>query len=433
MRGEQNNVVPGVLFCASLIAWIYVILEYRQTLWMVGGTSIFLLVMVGVVISRVSVAWKSYQKKQSMLLDSRLTELQNQLMAANEENRESAKTNTYYTRKIGEALAGFEDELIDNQRKGNELMQRIITTQVKSTKVLVKYNEKNSSRVAGDVYDQYSQLEKTMDKSISNTNAELRRIGENIMLMQRAPQAVMYQSMPQNPVEPVMPRMTAAPVDADVATTMDEATDMPFLAADNAVSEDVQEDMTTGQEERSLEDPAIPDDILDMAAIPELTEEEAQMTAKHVADGVTEATAVSESPAPAVELPDDPNAQLSPDQIAALFASVGDAPAEAPTETAPAEATEPAVAPATEASVTEAAAATAPEAATPESPAPAVELPDDPNAQLSPDQIAALFASVGDAPAEEPTETAAAAELPDDPNAQLSPDQIAALFASIGS
>ena len=380
MRGEQNNVVPGVLFCASLIAWIYVILEYRQTLWMVGGASAFLLVMVGIVISRVSVAWKNYQKKQSMLLDSRLTELQNQLMAANEESRESAKTNTYYTRKIGEALAGFEDELIDNQRKGNELMQRIITTQVKSTKVLVKYNEKNSSKVAGDVYDQYSQLEKTMDKSISNTNAELRRIGENIMLMQRAPQAVMYQSMPQSPVEPVVPTMPAAPADTVSDPVTEETPDMAFLEAENVVPDDIQENMTTGQEEHLLEDTTIPDDILDMAAIPELTEEEAKLTAKHVADSVTEAEAAPapDLSAPAVEIPDDPNAQLSPDQIAALFASMGG------DDGAASEAAE----------ETKEAASAAPEPET-EAAAPAVEIPDDPNAQLSPDQIAALFASMG--------------------------------------
>lgn len=396
MRGEQNNVVPGVLFCASLIAWIYVMLEYRQTLWMVGGASAFLLVMVGIVISRVSVAWKNYQKKQSMLLDSRLTELQNQLMAANEESRESAKTNTYYTRKIGEALAGFEDELIDNQRKGNELMQRIITTQVKSTKVLVKYNEKNSSKVAGDVYNQYSQLEKTMDKSISNTNAELRRIGENIMLMQRAPQAVMYQSMPQSPVEPVAPTMPAAPADIVSDPVTEETPDMAFLEAENVVPDDIQENMTTGQEEHPLEDTTIPDDILDMAAIPELTEEEAKLTAKHVADSVTEAmrepeteaTAPepeTEAAAPAVEIPDDPNAQLSPDQIAAMFASMGgddSASPEATEETKEAVSAEEATMPA----------AAEPEA---EAAAPAVEIPDDPNAQLSPDQIAALFASMG--------------------------------------
>ena len=71
--------------------------------------------------------------------------------------------------------------------------------------------------------------------------------------------------------------------------------------------------------------------------------------------------------------------------------------------------------------------------------APAVEIPDDPNAMLTPEQIAALVAGGADsAPAEEqapepepePTvEEAPAVEIPDDPNAMLTPEQIAALVA----
>ncbi|MBR0172589.1 MAG: hypothetical protein IJQ21_07340, partial [Lachnospiraceae bacterium] len=127
------------------------------------------------------------------------------------------------------------------------------------------------------------------------------------------------------------------------------------------------------------------------------------------------------APAPAVELPDDPIAILTPEQIAALAAAAaGDAPAEEP------------------------------------APAPAVELPDDPNAILTPEQIAALAAAAaGDAPAEEPApepapaEEAPAAEEPamspeeiaaiaahatgaDDPNANLTAEQIEAMFDAAG-
>ena len=56
---------------------------------------------------------------------------------------------------------------------------------------------------------------------------------------------------------------------------------------------------------------------------------------------------------------------------------------------------------------------------------------DDPNKQLSPDEIAALFAQAS-APAAEPAkepEPVAVTPVSDDPNKQLSPDEIAALFA----
>ena len=88
-------------------------------------------------------------------------------------------------------------------------------------------------------------------------------------------------------------------------------------------------------------------------------------------------------PAESVPVVDDPNKQMSPDDIAALFA-----------------ASEPELEPA---------------------PAPVV---DDPNKQMSPDDIAALFA------ASEPELKPAPAPVVDDPNKQMSPDDIAALFAS---
>ncbi|MCI5856629.1 MAG: hypothetical protein MR016_04595, partial [Agathobacter sp.] len=69
----------------------------------------------------------------------------------------------------------------------------------------------------------------------------------------------------------------------------------------------------------------------------------------------------------------------------------------------------------------------------------------DPNKQLSPDEIAALFASMTDdvtnstpePAAEEPAPVAEPPKTPDvdlsDPNRQLSPDEIAALFSSMSS
>lgn len=113
---------------------------------------------------------------------------------------------------------------------------------------------------------------------------------------------------------------------------------------------------------------------------------------------------------------DDPNRQLSADEIAALFAAADPAPKkEEPVATE----------------------------------APATPVTDDPNRQLSPDEIAALFAASEPTPKsdeearieeqkmDEALATQAAATptvtpVSDDPNKQLSPDEIAALFASLG-
>lgn len=113
---------------------------------------------------------------------------------------------------------------------------------------------------------------------------------------------------------------------------------------------------------------------------------------------------------------DDPNRQLSADEIAALFAAADPAPKKE----------EPVAAE-----------------------APTTPVTDDPNRQLSPDEIAALFAASEPTPKsdeearieEQKMDEALAAQsaaaptvtpVSDDPNKQLSPDEIAALFASLG-
>ena len=126
-------------------------------------------------------------------------------------------------------------------------------------------------------------------------------------------------------------------------------------------------------------------------------------------------TAKSE-PASVTPVSDDPNKQLSPDEIAALFAST--TPAQSEPE-------------AVEASAEDEAAFTPTFTVVGKSEENAADSPNiDPNKQLSPDEIASLFAAADPAPkkAEKPAEPVAPVD--DNPNNQLSPDEIAALFAA---
>ena len=135
---------------------------------------------------------------------------------------------------------------------------------------------------------------------------------------------------------------------------------------------------------------------------PENKAEEEAFTPTFTVVGKSEPEEVKEEPVtPTVGDMSDPNKQLSPDEIAALFAAAEPAPKK-------------------------------------EDPAPepvqVAPVSDDPNKQLSADEIAALFAAAEPAPKkEEPApEPVQVTPVSDDPNKQLSPDEIAALFASIG-
>ena len=175
-----------------------------------------------------------------------------------------------------------------------------------------------------------------------------------------------------------------------------------------------------------------PEPTVEVAPMPEpeivaepepIAEPEPEIVPEPVVEAAPEPEPVVEpepepAPAPAPEM-DDPNKMMSPDDIAALLASMNnDAPAEP----------EPVVEP-------------EPEPA----PAPAPEM-DDPNKMMSPDDIAALLASMNaDAPAEpepvaepEPEPAPAPVEVPtdtgidlSDPNRVMSPEEIEKLFASL--
>ena len=115
-------------------------------------------------------------------------------------------------------------------------------------------------------------------------------------------------------------------------------------------------------------------------------------------------TLTMSKPAEAAPVVNDPNKQMSPDDIAALFAASESEPVQTPEPVA-----------------------------------------DDPNKQMSPDDIAALFASANLELEPEPSAPEAktaiealskpapeVAPVSDDPNKKMSPEDIAALFASAG-
>ncbi len=214
------------------------------------------------------------------------------------------------------------------------------------------------------------------------------------------------------------------------------------IATDDLSSEAPADDLSLdGGDELSLDD--FPDLSIEETAADEAEAPEPEVVAEEPAS-LEPAPAPEPEPAPALDLSSsgvdlsDPNAKMSPDDIAALFAAAGNAaPAPAP-EPEPAPAPEPEPTPAQDLSSS------------------GVDL-SDPNAKMSPDDIAALFAAAGNAapalaPEPEPAPAPAPEPAPEpapapaeqkpidlsgagvdlsDPNKQLSPDEIAKLFASV--
>ena len=162
-------------------------------------------------------------------------------------------------------------------------------------------------------------------------------------------------------VEPEMDIMPEPELDIVDEPAMDQVMDEVMPADDLGMPEEL--DLVEAPLEEEMPETPNLDELMDMDLTDEPIEEMPPL----------EELEAAPEPAPVIEpVSDDPNAQLSPDQIAAMFAQA-EAPAAAPE---PVGEPEPLI---------------APEPA----PAPSVEpVSDDPNAQLTPEQIAAMFAQV---------------------------------------
>lgn len=246
--------------------------------------------------------------------------------------------------------------------------------------------------------------------------------------------------MPQQPVvpqpEPVMPVDATVPTPQPKAELPEELPDeeetpiLPEESFDPEIPEDLPESDLNIPEEPVLEEPELEETpVMEADEVIPPDPEEAIEEAEELVEPepMPEEAIVDEpqDPIPSEELPpmpdmSDPNRAMNPDEIAALFANMGN-------ESAPEAEPEPMPEPEPQ----------------PEEEPPMPDM-SDPNRSMSPDEISALFANMGNDPApeqkEEPVEPEpipepepAAPEEPADPNKALSPEEIAALFASMGT
>jgi hypothetical protein len=233
----------------------------------------------------------------------------------------------------------------------------------------------------------------------------------------------------------------AAPVTPEAAPVKPEQTETAEETVEEIAAEPIEEEMVEPVVEEIAEplveeivepvEEEIVESVVEEIVEPVIEEAvEVEAVAEEIVEPVVEETVepvVEEAAAPVPDL-SDPNKKMDADEIAALFASMGQdsAPAAEPVVE---EVAEPVVEEVVEPEPI-------PEPAPEPTPAPAPD-PADANKQLGPDEIAALFASMTQEVTEsapEPVEEKPAPQIDlSDPNKQLSPDEIAALFSNMGA
>ena len=457
MNKPENKLAFSVLATLTTgIALIYTFIMFHRILFAVVGVSILFLITAYILVQNIVAYITMRNKSMNVQIKNYIDDISQQLETMNGAQSKLGKATYLYARQAAEKVSTLENNYAESQAALYKNLSTITNTQNKATKLMIKYDLNNTTKLISTIKDMRNHLSETMvqgfDQIQPNNDDVVAVLNDIVSYLKSQPQQMnqglsiqlnnvahelqnISTSIQQVQIPAGTPQVQtmADPAYADT----EQAKDIP---TDNMIPEDIAED---------IPEAAVLEDI---STIDTLATAETASTEKPVIESIPEEPVIESVPEEPVaesipeeavtnttESPDNlgiegksSNDMLSADEIAALFAAADPAPKkEEPVteETADAEPFTPTftvVGKSTEAKEeTE-------ELTDNVTPITSTEPADDPNRQLSADEIAALFASSDPAPKkEEPVvDTTPAAPAADDPNRQLSPDEIAALFAA---
>lgn len=418
MKKSGQRKISFVLFVVAVFFAGVVLAEFHSSLWMV--------LVAGVVLTAASCffIWGKETKEQEQTASGKTSEI---LFA--DRMAEWARSNEKAEKSVSIAVKKQQEAMTDGMSALREKLSEIVRTQENTMKTLILYNKENAKQIALSEREELGRLCRELQKTIqtgfeamtskladtSGSAEDMQRTGKELLSsleenFQKLTEAV--ETAERLPV--VSDRLVA---EEQISGTAIEEEPVTVKEAASAPAEEPAAGMAVEPEPEVMEEP-VPEMAVEAEPAPVVAEAEPE-------------------PAPAVPEIDlsDPNKAMSADDIAALFAALGNT-----AEPAAVEKPEP---------MPEIAKETEPEPAAAEAPViPEVDL-SDPNKAMSADDIAALFAALGGAEEEpEPAPGISVEEEPEpaateapvipevdlsDPNKAMSPDDIAALFAAMGN
>lgn len=463
MNKPENKLAFSVLATLTTgIALIYTFIMFHRILFAVVGVSILFLITAYILVQNIVAFITMRNKSMNVQIKNYIDDISKQLETMNGAQSKLGKATYLYTRQAAEKVSTLENNYAESQAALYKNLSTITNTQNKATKLMIKYDLNNTTKLISTIKDMRNHLSETMvqgfDQIQPNNDDVVAVLNDIVSYLKSQPQQLnqglsiqlnnvahelqnISTSIQQVQIPAGTPQVQtmADPAYADTEQAKDIPTDnmIPEDIAEDipeaAVSEDISTiDTLATAETASTEKPVI-------ESIPEEPVAES-IPEKPVAESIPEEPVAESIPEEAVtnttESPDNlgiegksSNDMLSADEIAALFAAADPAPKKEEPVTEETEDAEPFTPTFTVVGKSTEAREETQELTDNVTPITSTEPADDPNRQLSADEIAALFAAADPAPKkEEPVvDTTPAA---DDPNRQLSPDEIAALFAA---
>ena len=370
----RRIVTMGMISFTAFLAWVYCIINYKDEPIYIGIVSLVLVVSIYALLNGIIGLNASKEKKiQNYISETVATAVAriNNQDSDNTDMERLAKASYVQLRKANTAINQFAEvtnknaqQNIDSYSQLNESTKKMVTESVnKAVKVMVKYDQHNNEKLV------YTILE--LNRALTDMNREMTSIKQAVLDMEiNVP--VNFSGEAANTgaksLDMFAENDNLSEDEDDFASTYTrEETDVMFAASKEERRAKSQDDFSIYDHPEAMEQ-----DLIDSLLVHK-TEEPKPVEEPSTADVIPfPASAEQEMEEQAVSEPSepefDPNKQLSPDEIAALFASVNDLTGSSEPEPEPVE------------EVVEE--------------APPQPVNDDPNRQLSPDEIAALFASM---------------------------------------
>lgn len=494
MNKPENKLAFSVLATLTTgIALIYTFIMFHRILFAVVGVSILFLITAYILVQNIVAYITMRNKSMNVQIKNYIDDISQQIETMNGAQSKLGKATYLYTRQAAEKVSTLENNYAESQAALYKNLSTITNTQNKATKLMIKYDLNNTTKLISTIKDMRNHLSETMVQGfdqiqpnnddvvavlndivsylksqpqqmnqglsiqLNNVAHELQNISTSIQQVQVPANTVPTQAS-VNPTNYSAPSYTATDiVNTETIPTESTFDQEPVPEATNVITEEAVMPETIMTEETASTDitenvtDTIPSvDAIEETITPDIsatdipaTENTSEASANTIPDDtVAEPTeaAVAENPADDIPTSDNmsgiagksSNDMLSADEIAALFAAADPTPKKEEPVTEETEDTEPFTPTFTVVGKSTEAEEETEELTDNVTPITSTEPADDPNRQLSADEIAALFAAADPAPKkEEPVvDTTPAAPAADDPNRQLSPDEIAALFAA---
>ena len=476
MNKEDNKLALSVLSTlATGILLIYTLIMYHSIIFAVIGVSVVFLISAFILTQQ----FITFSAAKSRNLDKNMRncvdDISTQIESMHNQQSQLSKATFLYTKQAAQAVTVLESNYTESQEALYKNLASLSSAQNKATKLMIKYDHSNTTKVISSIRDLRNQLSDTMiqgfDQIQPNNDEVVSVLNDIVTYLKSQPNNHMDQALGlqlnnvahelqniSNSIQHVQIPMQTMLQQASMASTVAPAmntSQMPEPAVQPEILMTTEEMDIADITETAPQEPVIsPEETVESLLDSISSVEESVSNMMPEMDIIAEEVVEEPSVATVEEAPaTDSSAMLSQDEIAALFAAAEPTPAPVeeeeekpftPTFTVVGKSTD-----RTEEKVTTigdladdpnkqlsadeiaalfAAADPAPKKEPAPEPVKVEPVSDDPNKQLSADEIAALFAAADPAPKKEPEP----APVSDDPNKQLSPEEIAALFASLG-